>query len=441
MTAMKRLYLLILHLIPVAMITPGMSYSQGWSGVGGGLNGTVHTLYVYDNTLYAGGEFSGNLARLNGTEWEVISNGPNGIVYSLGSYNGKLYVSGDFSSVGGTTSEYVAVWNGSQWEALDWGLDWWITQTKVFNGELFFVGGFHKAGGNNVTGIARFDGTTVKTAGDEFFYGPIYCLDAFDGYLWAGGNFPQVGSEEALRLAYWDGASWTVPDGGAYGPVYVITGREFASELYFGGSFEAFYGISANNIAGFSAGTEEWFPLGSGLLGDPADAYVADIIWENGKMYVGGNFSVAGGNASSAFAVYNEAEGWENTASDLTGEIYDIVNYDNYLYAGGSFDSPVQNIGKWSEPTGIYEPVTVSTIAIRPNPASNEVIIELAGFGVNEKLEALLISDDGKTAGRYKNLGRPEFKLDVSHLSPGMYVVKVCNEKGEFTSGRLMISR
>lgn len=433
---MKRLNSLKLTGILIALTFPFLLLSQGWTPVGGGLDGTVNALGVYKGSLYAGGDFNGYLAKLNGSEWQIVGGGLNGPVSSMMAYNGKLYLSGDFTN----PSELVAAWDGSQWEALDWGIDLKIIEMKVYNGELYFVGDFNTVNGMNVTGIARFDGTNLKTVGEQFFYGPIYSLDEFGGNLWVGGNFPQVGSAEALNLAYWDGSSWTAIERGSYGPVYCVAGRDFANELYFGGGFNACYGISANNIAGLDGQSEDLFALGSGILGDPLNAHARSILWSNEKMYVGGSFDIAGGNPSRGFAIYENGN-WQDIGSDLNGDVVDLAVFNNYIYAGGTFTSPVQGIGKWSEPTGIIESTAAQTLNIWPNPANDNVVVDLSGFSNSETLEAMIVGNDGKTAGRYEKLKGGQLSIDISHLATGVYVVKVCNEKGEFTTGRLMISR
>jgi len=433
---MKRKLSFKLTTILIAFLFPATLFSQGWSPVGGGLDGTVNALGVYNGSLYAGGNFNGYLAKLDGSEWQIVGSGLNGPVSSMMAYNGKLYVSGDFT----TPSELVAAWDGSQWEALDWGIDLKILEMKVYNGELYFVGDFNTMNGMNVTGIARFDGTNLKTVGEQFFYGPIFTLDEFAGNLWVGGSFPQVGSVEALNLAYWDGSSWTAVQRGSYGPVYCIAGRDFANELYFGGNFNACYGISANNIAGLEAQSDNLFALGSGLVGDPGSSHARSVIWSNSKMYVGGQFEIAGGNLSRGFAIYENGS-WNDTGSDLNGNVIDLIFFNNYIYASGSFTSPVQGIGKWSEPASVEELETNRDIRLWPNPAGESVKLDLSEYDSNETLEALIMGNDGRTVGRYENIRGMELEIDISHLSPGVYVVKVCNERGEFTSGRLMISR
>jgi hypothetical protein len=146
------------------------------------------------------------------------------------------------------------------------------------------------------------------------------------------------------------------------------------------------------------------------------------------------------GIASRNFGIYENGN-WQNTGSDLNGDVRDLVVFNNYIYAGGMFSSPVQGIGKWSEPAGIDESKELQTLVIRPNPADDHIVVDLSGFSENEILEATIIGNDGKTLARYEDLRNGEASIDISHLTAGVYVVKVCNERGEFTSGRLMVYR
>lgn len=428
------------------MIAPFSVFAQAWSQAGNGLDGTVSTVCVYQNTLYAGGEFTGGpdyLARLNGAEWENVGSALNGPVSCMAEYQGKLYVSGNFTKVNGADSKYIAAWDGSQWQALNWGLDYFIVDMEIYNGELFFVGNFHTAGGNNVTGIARFNGSSVNPAGIALFYGPIYALGVLDGKLWAGGNFPQVGSTTALNLAYWNGTSWEVAGGGAYGPVFSLDANEEDAKLYLGGAFNACYGISANNVAGINLQAEQWFALGNGVMGDPDPlyTYVRSVIHRNGKLYVGGRFETAGTGVSSGFGIYDEVSGWMDAGSTLDGHINDMVIFNNYLYAGGNFSSPAMNIARWSEPTGIGEQDGQSKLLIRPNPAREKAIVELAGFDNREKLQVTVAGSEGKIVAIYDDVTPGLLRIDVSRLSPGTYVVKVCDSSGAFVSSRLIVDR
>jgi hypothetical protein len=94
-----------------------------WSSVGNGIaNATnpspsINCLAVHGNNLYVGGNFNNigtgavnNIAKWNGT-WQPVGGGTNGAVNSLGIYNGELHAGGAFTTVLGVNANYIAMIN------------------------------------------------------------------------------------------------------------------------------------------------------------------------------------------------------------------------------------------------------------------------------------------------------------------------------------------
>lgn len=75
------------------------------------------------------------------------------------------------------------------------------------------------------------------------FSGRVYALATFnDGTgskLYAGGSFTKSGSTDLLRLACWDGSSWSPVGGGTNGTVYALAAHNdgFGNALFVGGQF------------------------------------------------------------------------------------------------------------------------------------------------------------------------------------------------------------
>ena len=111
---------------------------HGWTAVGGGVNGAVRALAVYDDgggggpALYAGGDFTAaggalvarGVARWNGAAWSALGGGGGasgvaGSVYALAVYDDglgggpALYAGGAFSTAGGAAAANVARWRGA----------------------------------------------------------------------------------------------------------------------------------------------------------------------------------------------------------------------------------------------------------------------------------------------------------------------------------------
>lgn len=118
-------------------------------------------------------------------------------------------------------------------------------------------------------------------------------------------------------------------------------------KLYVGGSFSQADGsLPANNIAWVSesAGTYTWHAMGSGLNG-PVHA----IAVFDGKVFVGGSFTMAGSSAAYNVA-YWDGTNW-HAAGCVNGTVYALAVFNGNLYAGGEFDDCAlsgHSFAKWN---------------------------------------------------------------------------------------------
>ncbi|MBA3704946.1 MAG: T9SS type A sorting domain-containing protein, partial [Bacteroidetes bacterium] len=87
--------------------------------VGGGLNGEVRDMVVFNNKLYAVGAFNiaggvaaNNIAYWDGTNWCGLGSTFNGNINAVEVYNNELYVGGVFNLIDGNPVNYVAKWIG-----------------------------------------------------------------------------------------------------------------------------------------------------------------------------------------------------------------------------------------------------------------------------------------------------------------------------------------
>ena len=148
---------------------------------GFGTNGVVRSVVSWDPdgagplppVLVVAGAFTqvggslavNNIAIWDGTTWSSPSSGLTGsspIVYSLAVFNNVLYATGQFTSAGGVGVNNIARWNGSSWSALSTGLTSAGSANgramAVYKGQLFVTGKFGTAGGVASAGIATWKG-------------------------------------------------------------------------------------------------------------------------------------------------------------------------------------------------------------------------------------------------------------------------------------------
>jgi hypothetical protein len=102
-------------------------------------------------------------------------------------------------------------------------------------------------------------------------------------------------------------------------------------------------------------GTKAWVPLGSGVTnGTNGEVWALAVIGSD--LYVGGNFSTAGGNTVNHIAKWNGSS-WSalisgsNGVNGINGTVTALAVIGTDLYAGGWFTTaggiPAENIAKW----------------------------------------------------------------------------------------------
>jgi hypothetical protein len=316
---------------------------RSWNALGDGKGfegGGVSALAVGRNAiLYAvtggfnRGDTMSTLVTWNGASWSTMEK----LVCNLGAgcqksfsalaldAEGNLYVGGYFDTLGGRVVRNIAKWNGSAWGALGEGITGGV-EAIVFdkNGNLYAGGSFEKAGSAVVHNVAKWNGASWSSLGEGIQNDPlsapvnVLAIDSA-GVLYAGGSFSIAGGVEAHNIAKWNGASWSSLGEGVgiaeadYAWDCCINALAFDNEgnLYAGGNFDVAGSIKASGIARWDGSA--WSALGSGIKrprytndnpaqgNDNGNAYA--LLCDNkGTLSVGGGFSVAGGKTSCNFA-------------------------------------------------------------------------------------------------------------------------------------------
>ncbi len=277
---------------------------EAWTQVGNGLaeSGDVRALAVFDDgsgpALYAGTErrvsrlFDTVLWKWDGVTWSPVAemSGFSVSVFALHVWDDgrgpALYAAGSFASVNGMPAHNIARFDGTAWEPLSAGPSdvsggAVVCMTEFDDdGEgplppaLFVGGGFSFAGGVEPHGIARWDGQAWSEVGPNHGLDDgVLALQVFDEdgdgprppALFAAGGFI-AGGGSLVRIARWDGGAWTPlhPNG--------IRHRLNTDENY--------QNVFVRALAVFDDGDGE-------------------------KLYIGGDFSIAGDAAAKNFAVWD----------------------------------------------------------------------------------------------------------------------------------------
>ena len=121
------------------------------------------------------------------------------------------------------------------------------------------------------------------------------------------------------------------------------------TDLYVGGDFTTAGGISANRIAKYNTVTGVWSALGSGL--DLPGSSCRAIAVSGSNVYVGGDFASAGGVSVNNIAKW-DGSSWSALASGVSNVCLSLAISGTDLYAGGVFGnasgvSGTSKIAKW----------------------------------------------------------------------------------------------
>ena|GEM_PF-1184846 len=270
---------------------------------------------------------------------------------------------------------------------------------------LYFAGTFTTAGGELVNRVARWDGqawSALQSPGQIGVDNEVRALAVFDDgsgpALYAGGSFANAGGQQVLRVARWDGQSWsplTGPNGtGVNGTVRAMTVYDDGNgpALYVGGQFTHAGGVGVNGIArwdgqAWSAVTDGIGPVG---MNNPVHALSVYDDGNGAALYAGGMFTTAGGLAVSRIARWNGSN-WSAlsgpSGTGVSGEVRAMGVFENNLYVGGTFLTAggvtVNRIARWdgqgwsslSDGGGIGLDASVHAIAVHNDGAGDALYV------------------------------------------------------------------
>jgi hypothetical protein len=217
---------------------------------------------------------------------------------------------------------------------------------------LIAAGRFATSGGVAVDNIARWDGANWSSVGGGMIGASawIYALTSFDdghgARLFAGGTFDSAGGVAALNFASWDGSTWRALASGFNATVRAVCTFDAGSgtELYAGGTFTLGGGVSLKAIGRWNGAA--WSPLGSGISTGPNPPSVyAMTVFDDGvapALYVGGDFSGAGGAVWARRVARWDGSNWSALGLGMNDVVYALTVFDdgggNALWAGGAFE-------------------------------------------------------------------------------------------------------
>jgi hypothetical protein len=350
-----------------------------------------------NGVLYLGGTFttinSGTTSVNRIVKWDGntlspvsdgINNGVDGDVYALAVSNGILYVGGFFTQLsGGTVANSIAQYNinTNQWQTLGnqdgnaFGFNESVNCLAVDEtGNIYIAGVFTRNANLTQTynNIVKYNPNISPPTlskllqngtGANGTNGQISTITIVpNGYVFVGGTFTTAGGISVSNITFWNpvNSTWNATGSGLNGTISSLTLNN--NILYICGSFTepVGTGITTKNIAQLNINSFVWSPVGTGT--EFNDGYISVIFVFQNKLYVGGNFTTAGGSPANGLAQW-DGSNWSSVNGSLTSidagqseGIYSlcsgIINGYTYIYAGGKFGPLEQGAGN-----GIGNPV------------------------------------------------------------------------------------
>jgi len=386
------------YVYAIAIDGQGNVYVGGSFGVVGGLVTPVSNIALYNPSTNTWSQLG------TGTNNGVSGGSPTS-VNALAVLGNDLYVGGNFTQAGGVSANYVARYNPTtnNWSALGSGssngVSGIVRALVVLGNDLYVGGSFGQASGKSANNVARFNPATdtwsvLGTGSSNGLNNQVSAM-AVDGQgnLYVGGGFSSAGGVSANRVALYNPTtnSWSALGTGAGG----VSGNVSAlavlgNDLYVGGNFTQAGGVFANNVARYNPTTNSWSALGTGAGGVDGDISALAVVGND--LYVVGNFSRAnaGGTSGSVvnvnriarFNVTTNAWGALTGAgggNGVNGNIFAIATAGSDLFVGGSFTEV--NFGGT-----VNAQVGANRIARFNTTTNTWSTLGSGGIGVNESL-------------------------------------------------------
>ncbi|MDO1451230.1 PQQ-binding-like beta-propeller repeat protein [Rhodocytophaga aerolata] len=417
------------HLLPNGML------NQAWNPIltkPYNLTSTVNTLVLSNNTLFIGGDFTSigevnrnNLAALDASTGKVIAWNPSpdlyGHVYSLAFFDNTIYVGGDFTSIGGASRNHLAAIDALTGEATAWNPNAnSLIHTITISGNTVYVGGyFSSIGGQSRNLLAALDVTTGQATAwnpnlsiSNSSYAPRVITIAVSGnIIYVGGFFTAVGRERRDNLAAIDGitgqaTAWNPLIGGSKYDWGISSLAVSNNIVYVGGNFTLVGGENRQHLAAIDAATGKptsWSPI--------MNKAVYNISISDNTIFVGGEFTSVDGESRNNLAAIDittgQATAWK---PESNGPVKALAFAENTLYVGGTFNS----IGKESRNNLAAIDITTGQVtAWNPNPNTSDYNIGIQSLALAGSM--IYIAGDFAFIG-----GESRNKLASIHTATGL---------------------
>lgn len=216
-----------------------------------------------------------------------------------------------------------------------------------------------------------------------------------DGTIYIGGDFATPAGVN--YVAKWDGTTFTRLS--ANQPNSSVFALEFGPDgmLYVGGDFQLIGAAAHNRIAKYDPATGTYTAMGTGIAGGATPTVYAIRVGTNGQVYVGGDFTSAGGVNCYRIARWDglqwrtvgAASGFDNTVDCLARS-----SDGKTIHAGGAFVNSQGGATTYNH---------VASIDTDTN------LLSQMGYGLNAAVSSMAVAKDGTVyaGGSFTASGAP----------------------------------
>ena len=336
------------------------------------------------------------------------------------SVDNKIYICGAFLHVNNNWDmKNLTRWvpGTNTWEQVP-GIDYYHNNfircvTEDDAGNLYFGGDFSSIGGKTAGRVGKFDVNTGTWSAlrDENFdpvddeYGPsaggVYAIAYMNGYIYIGGYIFNHDSASLRYILRYNTSSqtWESVGEGVNGKVCCMC-TDGSGNLYVGGQFTEAGGSAANYIA-------KWDGTNWSAIGDGTDDYVLSLAYSNGNLYVGGSFRNVGGSTVSQGVAKWDGGSWQAMGKGIyaswgsTYSVQDIcVDTDGKVYISGGFDRNYETDDTLNH-VGVYDSGAWKSLGAGLGTTSSQTVIGSYADGKNIYFVGYFSKGDGNPNVKY----------------------------------------
>jgi hypothetical protein len=227
------------------------------------------------------------------------------------------------------------------------GVNGVVNALAVVGNEVVVGGTFTQAGGVSANGVARFNTQTntwssLGTGSSNGVSGYVLALAVVGNEVVVGGWFTSAGGVSANRVARFNTLTntWSSLGTGSSNGVNNFVNAlavDGQGRVYVGGTFTSAGGVSANRVARFNTLTNTWSSLGTGSSNGVNNQVNALAVVGN-EVVVGGYFTSAGGVSANRVARFNtQTNTWSSLGNGVNNEVNALAVSGNEVYVGGGF--------------------------------------------------------------------------------------------------------